>query len=178
MAAPLDAGSARPAPETIAAASAAAENIDGARPVILSSYLRRPITPRRKPMTMEIQLLAWSVVLLIAHIAVQGALVAQLRGAVWNAGPRDEGQPPLGKYPGRAQRALENFKETYPAFIALALALAVTARTGGAGTLGAWIWFAARVVYLPLYLLGVPWLRSIAYGVSFVGLIMMLTRLL
>jgi uncharacterized MAPEG superfamily protein len=129
-------------------------------------------------MTVELQLLAWSVLLLIAHIAVQGAFVAPLRGASWNAGPRDEGQPPLGKYPGRAQRALENFTETYPAFLALALALAVTSKGGGNGALGAWMWFAARIVYLPLYLLGVPWLRTVAYGVSLVGLIMMLTRLL
>jgi uncharacterized MAPEG superfamily protein len=129
-------------------------------------------------MSLELQLLAWSVVLLIVHIAVQGALVAPLRGAAWNAGPRDEGQPPLGKYGGRAQRALENFKETYPAFIALALALAVTARTGGNGALGATMWFAARVIYLPLYLLGVPWLRTLAYGVSLAGLVLMLLRLL
>jgi uncharacterized MAPEG superfamily protein len=129
-------------------------------------------------MSVELKLLGWSVVLLIVHIAAQGALVAPLRGAVWNAGPRDEGQPPLGKYPGRAQRALENFKETYPAFIALALALAVSGRTGGNGALGAWLWFAGRVAYLPLYILGVPWLRSAAYGVSLIGLIAMLVRLL
>jgi uncharacterized MAPEG superfamily protein len=129
-------------------------------------------------MTVELQPLAWSVPLLIVHIAVQGAFVAPLRGAVWNAGPRDEGQPPLGKYPGRAQRALENFKETYPAFIALALALSVTARTGGNGTLGAWMWFAGRIAYLPLYLLGVPWLRTLAYGVALAGLLLMFMRLL
>jgi uncharacterized MAPEG superfamily protein len=129
-------------------------------------------------MAVELELLAWSVVLLIVYVMVQGAFVAPIKGAVWNAGPRDGGQPPLGKYPGRAQRALDNFKETYPAFIALALALAVTGKTGGQGALGAWLWFAGRVVYLPLYLLGTPWLRSVAYGVSLVGLILMLTRLL
>jgi uncharacterized MAPEG superfamily protein len=129
-------------------------------------------------MAVELQLLAWSVVLLIAHIMVQGALVAPIKGMAWNAGPRDGGQPTLGKHAGRAQRALENFKETYPAFIALALALAVTAHTGGVGALGAWLWFGGRVVYLPLYVLGVPWLRSGAYGVALVGLVMMLTRLL
>jgi uncharacterized MAPEG superfamily protein len=129
-------------------------------------------------MAVELRLLAWSVLLLIVHIAVQGGLVAPLRGAAWNAGPRDEGQPPLGKFPGRAQRALENFKETYPAFIALALALPVAGRAGGLGALGAWLWFAGRVVYLPLYLLGVPWLRSAAFGVSLVGLMLMLGRLL
>jgi uncharacterized MAPEG superfamily protein len=129
-------------------------------------------------MSVELQLLAWSVVLLIVYIAVQGALVVQLRGLPWNAGPRDEGQPPLGKYPGRAQRALENFKETYPAYIALALALSVTAETDGNGALGAWMWFVARIIYLPLYLLGIPWLRSVAYGVSLAGLVLMFMRLL
>ena len=129
-------------------------------------------------MTLELQLLAWSVLLLIGHIAVQGALVAPLRGLTWNAGPRDEGQPPLGKYPGRAHRALENFKETYPAFIALALALVVTDKTGGGGALGAGLWFGGRVAYLPLYLLGIPWLRSVAFGVSLAGLALMLARLL
>ena len=129
-------------------------------------------------MSVELRLLVWSVVLLIGYIVVQGAFVAPLRGAAWNAGPRDEGQPALGKYPGRAQRALENFKETYPAFIALAVVLAITARTGGIGALGAWLWFAGRIAYLPLYLLGVPWLRSIAYGVSLAGLALMFVRLL
>ena len=128
-------------------------------------------------MSVELQLLGWSVLLLFAHIAVQSGFAVPHRGLAWSAGPRDEGQP-LGTYPGRAQRALENFKETYPAFIALALALAVSGRTGGGGTLGAWMWFAGRIVYLPLYLFGVPWLRTLAYGVSLAGLILMLTRLL
>jgi uncharacterized MAPEG superfamily protein len=128
-------------------------------------------------MSVELRLVAWSVLMLIVYIGVQGALVAPLRGAAWNAGPRDEGQPPLGKYPGRAQRALENFKETYPAFLALALALSVAGRTDGSGALGAWMWFAARIVYLPLYLFGIPWLRTAAYGVSLAGLVLMFIRL-
>jgi uncharacterized MAPEG superfamily protein len=129
-------------------------------------------------MSAELRLLVWSAPLLIVYIVAQGALVVSLRGLAWNAGPRDEGQPPLGKYPGRAQRALENFKETYPVFIGLALALVITAKTGGTGALGAWMWFVARIVYLPLYLLGVPWLRSIAYGAALAGLVLMFTRLL
>jgi uncharacterized MAPEG superfamily protein len=129
-------------------------------------------------MTVEIQLLGWSVVLLFAHIVVQDGFVMPLRGPGWNFGPRDEGQPPLGKFPGRAQRALDNFKETYPAFIALALGLAVTSHTGGNGALGACVWFVARIVYLPLYVFGVPWLRTVVYGVSLAGLFLMLTRLL
>lgn len=128
-------------------------------------------------LTPELTVLAWSVVLFFAHMAIQASAALRDTGLVYNAGPRDE-QKPVGPLAGRAQRAFHNFKETYPLFIALTLALAVTARAGGAADTGAWLWFGARIAYIPLYLGGVPWLRTLAFGVSVVGLIMMLARLL
>lgn len=126
----------------------------------------------------ELLLLGWSVVLLVVHIMAQGQLATRERGIDWNAGPRDGDDKPLGVLAGRAQRALDNFKETYPAFVALALALVVSGRGGGIGETGAWLWFAARIAYLPVYLLGVKYLRSAVWGVSVVGLLLMLLRLL
>ena len=125
----------------------------------------------------ELTVLGWSVVLLFVHIMIQGVTATRERGVAWNAGPRDGMAPLKGQVAGRAQRALDNFKETYPAFIALALALAVSGRTGGPGGLGAELWLGARVVYLPLYLFGVPYLRTAVFGLSAVGLVMMLSRL-
>ena len=127
---------------------------------------------------LEIALLGWSVVLLFAHIMLQGQAATRERGVGWNAGPRDDATKPLGRLAGRADRALNNFRETYPAFVALALALAVTGRTGGIGAAGAVLWFAARIVYLPLYLAGMPYLRSMVWLASAVGMLMMLARLL
>ncbi len=127
---------------------------------------------------LELVLLGWSTVLLAAYIMTEGQTATRDRGLGWNAGPRDGEAKPLGVLAGRAQRALRNFQETHPAFIALALALAVSGRTGGLGEAGAWTWFAARIVYLPLYLLGVPYLRSLCWTVSMLGLILMLVRLL
>jgi uncharacterized MAPEG superfamily protein len=129
-------------------------------------------------MSIELTLLGWSTALLMVHILVQAALTVPLRGLAWAAGPRDDGPAAPGRYPGRAQRALENFKETYPAFIALALGLVVAGKTGGLGAAGAELWLAARVVYLPIYLLGLPWLRPLVYVASAGGLILMLVRLL
>jgi len=126
----------------------------------------------------ELMLLGWSTVLLVLHIMVEGQTATRDRGLDWNAGPRDGEARPLGKLAGRAQRALRNFQETYPAFIALALALVVSGRAGGLGAIGAWTWFAARIVYLPLYLLGIPYLRSLCWVVSMLGLVLMLVRLL
>ena len=129
-------------------------------------------------MPIELVLLGWSTILLFVYIMVEGQTATRERGLDWNAGPRDGNAKPLGPIAGRASRALRNFQETYPAFIALALALTVSGRTGGLGEVGAWTWLVARIVYLPLYLLGVPYLRSLCWTVSMLGLILMLVRLL
>jgi uncharacterized MAPEG superfamily protein len=129
-------------------------------------------------MPAELIVLALSIVLLVVHIALQGNLATRERGMDWNAGPRDGEATPLGPMAGRAQRALDNFKETWPAFIALALGLAVIDATGGIGALGAWLWLIARIAYLPLYLFGVRYVRSFAYLVSMLGLALMFIRFL
>lgn len=123
-------------------------------------------------------LVGWSVVLLLVHVFVQAGTATRETGLDYNAGPRDEGRRAAGPLAGRADRALRNFLETYPAFVGLALALAMGAEPGGWGTTGAWLWFAARIVYMPLYLLGVPVVRSLAWGASVLGLLLMMAALL
>lgn len=128
-------------------------------------------------MVTELILIGWSVVLLFVHIAVQGVTGDAERGLRYSAGPRDGILPPVGPVAGRAERALRNYGETWPAFVGLALALAVAGRTGELGETGAVLWLTARLAYLPLYLLGVRWLRSLAWGFSALGLFLMLIRL-
>jgi uncharacterized MAPEG superfamily protein len=125
----------------------------------------------------EITVLAWSVVLLIVQVIAQ-ALATYDLGPKYLAGPRDAGRVSKNVIAGRLARALRNLLETYPAFVALALALVVTGKAGGLGATGAWLWLAARVVYLPLYAAGVPVLRTVAWNVSILGLVLMLVRLI
>lgn len=129
-------------------------------------------------MTTELTILGWSIILLFVHIALQSQLATLDRGIGWNAGPRDGPQAPLGRYAGRAARASANYRETWPIFVALALGLAVTDKSGGMAATGAWMWFLARIAYVPLYLFGVRYVRSLAYLVSMIGLAMMLIRFL
>jgi uncharacterized MAPEG superfamily protein len=127
---------------------------------------------------LELKLLGWSVVLLLVQIVVQAASASSELGLPYAMTPRDEGRQPRSVYAGRARRALNNLLETYPAFIALALALVVSGKTGGVGAIGAEIYLAARVLYLIVYAAGVSVVRTLLWVASIIGLVMMLVRLL
>lgn len=127
--------------------------------------------------TTEIIVLGWSVVLLLVQIALQAATAADL-GPQYLFSPRDEGRQTASLVSRRLKRALDNLLESYPAFIALALALAVTGKAGGIGATGAWLYLAARVVYVALYAMGVPVVRTFVWAASIVGLVLMLVRLM
>lgn len=126
--------------------------------------------------TTEIIVLGWSVVLLLVQIILQAVSTYDL--GPYLLGPRDENRQSGNVMAGRLKRALENLLETYPAFVALALALVLTGKVGGMAATGAWLWLIARVVYVPLYAFGVPAVRTLVWVVSVVGLLMMLLRLM
>lgn len=117
--------------------------------------------------------LAWSVVLLVVQIGLQGQLATAEMGLGWNAGPRDEERAPKGKLAGRAARASKNLQETYPAFVGLVLAVAMTGDPSGWGLTAAWAWLACRILYVPLYLAGVPYIRSLVWLGSLAALLVM-----
>jgi uncharacterized MAPEG superfamily protein len=128
-------------------------------------------------MPAEILVLALGCALLMLHIALQSILATIELGRKWNASPRDERVQLKGPVAGRAERALKNYLETFPALVGLALALAALSKTGGLGTTGAWIWLFARIVYIPLYLGGIPYIRTLVWTVSALGLTLMFVAL-
>jgi uncharacterized MAPEG superfamily protein len=92
-------------------------------------------------------------------------------------GPRDN-LPPQTTVGARADRALANLQEALPVFLALALLNLVVQTAGDLAILGATIFLVARVLYLPAYLSGIFALRSLIWGASLVGLVLMLLPLL
>lgn len=128
-------------------------------------------------MPTEIQMLAWAMVLGIVQLLLAAVAMTRQRGLKWNASARD-GQPaPLTGVAARLDRAMRNFLETFPFFAAAALAVAVTDSTSAASVLGAQLYFWARLVYVPLYAFGVPYLRSLVWAVSLWGILQMLWAL-
>ena len=125
----------------------------------------------------EIWVLGWSVALLLVQVALQATASYDL-GPTYLLGPRDEKRESRNILAGRLKRALKNLLETYPAFIALVVALVVTGKTGGLAATGAMTWLVARIVFVPVYAAGIPVLRTLVWLVSALGLLLMLIRLL
>jgi len=129
-------------------------------------------------MEMEIRYLAGAVVLGVVQLLLADALVTRQRGMEWNTGPRDLDPGPARAMAGRAERVMRNFMETFPYFAAVVLAVVVTGRTDAWTLLGVQLYLAARIVYVPMYLWGVRYLRSAAWVVSMAGFALVLAPLL
>jgi uncharacterized MAPEG superfamily protein len=125
-------------------------------------------------MTTELTVLAWGTLLAFIHIGTAAQVRTRQYGSKWNMGARDEALPPALPLVGRLERAQANFFETFPLMIAAVLIVTIAGLTTRNTALGAWLWLGARVVYLPLYAMGVPVVRSLAWAVSLVGLVMVL----
>jgi uncharacterized MAPEG superfamily protein len=126
----------------------------------------------------ELTCLELSVVLWLLHVLVQATVgnVELPFGYLFTS--RDKPAAASGLLFGRATRALANYVENLTPFVAVALALVATQRTGGAGAIGSTIWILARIVYLPVYVFGIIYVRTIIWGISIIGLVMMLGRLI
>ena len=129
------------------------------------------------PLPTEIVMLGLGAALLLVQMFLQSISSAVEMGGDYKAGPRDETRVLHGVFAGRADRAFRNLLETFPVFAGLALALVVTGRNGGVGALGAEVWVAARILYVPLYLVAIPFARSLVWFISIFALVAMLVRL-
>jgi uncharacterized MAPEG superfamily protein len=125
-------------------------------------------------MTPELTVLAWGCVLGLVHIFVAVRFKTRQYGTKWNMGARDEALPEPQPIVGRLARAQANFFETFPIYAAAALIVSAALLNDRWTAIGAWLWLGARIVYLPLYALGVPVLRTIAFLASVAGILMVL----
>lgn len=125
-------------------------------------------------MAVELICLSGSIILGLVHIVLAGHARTLELGAKWNMGPRDGESAPLKPLTGRLLRAQANFFETFPLFAVAVLIAAVTNNFSSYSYWGAILYLSARVVYFPLYALGIPVIRSIVWLVSIAGLLMVL----
>jgi len=103
-------------------------------------------------------------------------LIAE-RGMPTMVGNR-EGFAPAGGWIGRSQRAHVNMVENLLPFAALVLSIVVANRTSSNTALAAELFFFARLGHAVVYIAGIPWLRTLAYALGVVAMVMLLGALL
>jgi uncharacterized MAPEG superfamily protein len=123
-------------------------------------------------MTTDLVYLALSMGLGILQLVAASHTASWQRGYAWSASARDTVVTPLEGVAGRLARAVTNYGETFPFFVAAVLLVHQTGRAGATTDLGAALYFWARVAYVILYALGVPLVRSLAWNVAIVGIAM------
>ena len=128
-------------------------------------------------MPIEMQMLLWSVALAAVQMVIATLGTLSSVGLPTAAGNRAN-MPAFEGWAGRAQRAHRNMLENLVLFAPLVLIAAVQGKFNATTALGAEIFFGARLAYAVVYLVGIPWLRTAVFTVSFVGLVMIFIPLI
>ena len=127
-------------------------------------------------MSLELELLVWSVALAFAQclVAVLGAMLQV--GLPTLAGNREK-MPEITGWAGRAERAHRNMLQSLVLFAALVLAAQVTNKLDATTALGAQLFFWARLAYAAVYVIGLPWIRTAVWLIAVLGLVLIFAKL-
>lgn len=125
----------------------------------------------------ELAWLLWAVALTLVQMLLAVGGAALQVGLPALAGNR-EGLAPCTGWAGRAQRAHRNMLENLVLFAALVLIAVVSDRTNATTLLGAQLFFWARLVHAGVYLAGIPWLRTLVWLASVLGMVLIFSQLL
>jgi uncharacterized MAPEG superfamily protein len=128
-------------------------------------------------MTPELMYLLWSVALTAVLVVVATLGAMQQIGLRKLAGNR-ENMPELEGWAGRAERAHRNMLESLVLFAILVLVARALNVSDSLTLLGAQLFFWGRVAHAVLYIAGISWVRTAAWVVSVVGLLLVFLQLI
>ncbi len=122
-------------------------------------------------MSPDLTYLLFSTILCFVQVLIAASGANTQVGLMTLAGNR-EALPDMVGWAGRARRAHLNMIENFVLFAALVLIAAVAGKANATTAMGALIFFWARLVYAVIYLIGIPWLRTLAWFVGVIGMAM------
>ena len=128
-------------------------------------------------MSVELTMLLWVVILFLVQLVAQGVAEMMEHGIGYMLSARDDWKNPTG-IASRIERAYFNLLETMPAFAALILIAIYTGKVNEMTALGSQIYFWGRLVYFPVYISGIPVIRTLVWAISTAGLVLILWQLL
>ena len=125
----------------------------------------------------ELSLLIWTAALTILQMLVSALGSISQIGLTTLAGNRDNLTETTG-WASRAQRAHRNMLESIAVFAILVMSAHHLNISNDMTVLGAQLFFWGRVAFSIIYIAGIPWVRTAAWGVSLVGIILIFLQLI
>ena len=122
-------------------------------------------------MTFELWILMSAALLGLIHLTAASFTFKAQVGNAYSVGARDENLQPVGMA-GRMHRAQHNFMETFPIFAVCVFTVHLADTYGAFSYWGAILYLGGRILFLPLYALGVPWLRTFSWNIATLGLVL------
>ncbi|WP_417678250.1 MAPEG family protein [Pseudodonghicola sp.] len=124
-------------------------------------------------MTPELTALTLAALLQVVQIGLFAVSAQKQVGGAYAASPRDEPKQLTG-VAGRLQRALDNHFEGLVLFTIACVVITLSGQSSRFTAACAWLYLAARVLYIPAYARGWTPGRSIIWTVGFLATIFML----
>jgi uncharacterized MAPEG superfamily protein len=125
---------------------------------------------------MTVELLAALIVIAlgIVQVILQAGEFRRVHGVPYaNTAQDTPSSVPDSVLLGRLTRALRNLHETLPFFLGVVIILALMDYSTATTRIAALVFAGARILYLPLYMSGIPYLRGLVWMVSFIALIVL-----
>jgi uncharacterized MAPEG superfamily protein len=122
-------------------------------------------------MTTELYALLAAVLIGLVYLSAAAFSFKAQAGNAYTVGARDAAIQPTG-IAARLHRAQANFMETFPFFAACALVVHITGTSGQLSLIGCALYLGGRILFLPLYALGTPWLRTFSWNAATLGLVL------
>ena len=129
------------------------------------------------PLTVELRLLVYSVVVLIVCVAIQAAAGVFAQGLGPMAGHRDN-LPQPKTFQARTRRLVDNHREGLFMFAPLVLVAALAQISNEWTVLASRMFFYSRVAHAIVYLAGWPWIRPLFWGIGVAGTLVMVLAVL
>jgi uncharacterized MAPEG superfamily protein len=127
-------------------------------------------------MSVELWVLFAAVILGIVHVSADSFSFKAQVGNSYTVGPRDQPIERTGAA-GRLHRAARNYTENLALFTAVVFLLHATDESSSLSHSGSGAWIGGRTAYLLAYASGVPWIRTVCWQVSMIGLVLMMVDL-
>jgi uncharacterized MAPEG superfamily protein len=114
----------------------------------------------------ELAVINWALIVAASLIKAKAWKPSGMKAAMGN---RDE-KVDCNGFPARTDRAARNMLENMVLFTALALVASVGGVADPHVELGARIFYWARLVYIPIYMIGIPVARTGVWAISVIGM--------